>query len=168
LPPLRERIGDILPLALELLNKHKASTGRNASSFDTEAVRKLQSYSWPGNVRELENVIQRALILQTASCIMAEDLIFEDEILQMPTIQEQLPFLAEQLDVEKTFDFLDKPSTAPSLEDGVRSAEEKIILQMLTEASGSRKTTAEKLGISPRTLRYKIARMKESGIMVPC
>jgi len=55
-----------------------------------------------------------------------------------------------------------------SLGDGVRSAEEKIILQMLNDARGSRKTTAEKLGISPRTLRYKIARMKESGVMVPC
>jgi len=49
----------------------------------------------------------------------------------------------------------------------VRSAEEKIILQMLRDVSGSRKTTAAKLGISPRTLRYKIARMKEAGVMVP-
>jgi two-component system response regulator FlrC len=50
----------------------------------------------------------------------------------------------------------------------VRSAEEKIILQILNEARGNRKATAEKLGISPRTLRYKIARMKESGVLLPC
>jgi two-component system response regulator FlrC len=107
------------------------------------------------------------LILQTSGCIGADDLIFEDEILQMPTFQEQLPFLTEPDEVGHNTQILAANSSL-SLEDGVRSAEEKIILQMLAEASGSRKTTAEKLGISPRTLRYKIARMKESGIMVPC
>jgi two-component system response regulator FlrC len=167
LPSLRERIGDILPLAMELLNKHKASVARHVSGFDVEAMHKLQSYGWPGNVRELENVVQRALILQTSGCIGADDLIFEDEILQMPTFQEQLPFLTEPDEVGHNTQILAANSSL-SLEDGVRSAEEKIILQMLAEASGSRKTTAEKLGISPRTLRYKIARMKESGIMVPC
>ena len=54
------------------------------------------------------------------------------------------------------------------LGDSVRSAEEHIILQTLQNENGSRKITAEKLGISPRTLRYKIARMKESGVAVPC
>ncbi len=163
MPPLRERIGDILPLAMELMIKH-SSSGKGGYSFDAAAIAKLHSYSWPGNVRELENVVQRALILQSNGRIGAEDLILEDEILQMPTIQEQLPYLAEAASADELMDGM----AVASLGDGVRSAEEKIILQMLCEASGSRKTTAEKLGISPRTLRYKIARMKESGIMVPC
>jgi two-component system response regulator FlrC len=98
---------------------------------------------------------------------MAEDLIFEDEIFTMPTLQEQLPYFTELPDTLNHLESDDHLALG-SLGDGVRSAEEKIILQMLAEASGSRKTTAEKLGISPRTLRYKIARMKESGIMVPC
>ncbi|MFZ2405647.1 MAG: helix-turn-helix domain-containing protein, partial [Methylobacter sp.] len=53
-------------------------------------------------------------------------------------------------------------------EEGVRSAEESIILQTLHMENGSRKTTAEKLGISPRTLRYKMARMKDSGVIISC
>lgn len=166
IPPLRERAGDILPLATELLAKHSPA-GKAICSFDAAAVAKLQNYSWPGNVRELENVVQRALILHCDGRIGAEDLIFEDEILQMPTLQEQVPYFTESRETVKSDEQVD--TMAPgNLGDSVRSAEEKIILQMLSEASGSRKTTAEKLGISPRTLRYKIARMKESGIMVPC
>lgn len=166
IPPLRERVGDILPLAAELLIKH-GPVGRGGCGFDAAAIAKLQAYHWPGNVRELENVVQRALILQSHGRIGADDLIFEDEIAGMPTLQEQLPYLAEAPEAVKCDEQAD--TMAPGcLGDGIRSAEEKIILQMLNEASGSRKTTAEKLGISPRTLRYKIARMKESGIMVPC
>ncbi len=166
IPPLRERVGDILPLATELLIKH-GPAGKAVSGFDAAAIAKLQNYSWPGNVRELENVVQRALILQSHGRIGVDDLIFEDEIAEMPTLQEQLPYLVESGETVKCDEQADT-MTLGSLGDGVRSAEEKIILQMLNEASGSRKTTAEKLGISPRTLRYKIARMKESGIMVPC
>ncbi len=166
IPPLRERAGDILPLANELLVKHGPSS-KAGCSFDTDAIAKLQNYSWPGNVRELENVVQRALILQSHGRIGADDLIFEDEIAEMPTLREQLPHLLEPRETVKYDEQADTMAMG-SLGDGVRSAEEKIILQMLSEASGSRKTTAEKLGISPRTLRYKIARMKESGIMVPC
>ena len=54
------------------------------------------------------------------------------------------------------------------LGEGVRSAEESIILQTLQMENGSRKITAEKLGISPRTLRYKMARMKDSGVIISC
>ena len=165
MPPLRDRVGDILPLARELLLKHKGSNKANIT-FTVDAMLKLQSYSWPGNVRELENVIQRALILQNQGIIKVDDLIFEDEIMTMPTLQEQLPFLIETSANQHDKEPIE--SLAGSLEHGVRSAEEKIILQMLVEASGSRKTTAEKLGISTRTLRYKLARMKEAGIMVPC
>lgn len=166
IPPLRERIGDILPLATELLVKH-SHNGKAVGGFDAAAIAKLQHYSWPGNVRELENVVQRALILQSRGRVGADDLIFDDEIVGMPTLEEQLPFLAAPLETMKCEEQAD--TMAPgSLNEEVRSAEEKIILQMLLEASGSRKATAERLGISPRTLRYKLARMKESGIMVPC
>jgi two-component system response regulator FlrC len=166
IPPLRERAGDILPLAAELLIKH-SPVGRGSFSFDADAIAKLQAYSWPGNVRELENVVQRALILQSHGRIGADDLIFEDEIAEMPTLREQLPYLLEPRETVN-YDEQGDTMVAGRLGDGVRSAEEKIILQMLSEASGSRKTTAEKLGISPRTLRYKIARMKEAGVLVPC
>ncbi|OAH99525.1 sigma-54-dependent Fis family transcriptional regulator [Methylomonas methanica] len=163
IPPLRERPGDILPLALELLNKHSPA-GKAVCSFDDAAMIKLSAYSWPGNVRELENVVQRALILQSRSQIGADDLIFEEDMLVLPS----LPAAVQSLAVEsRQTDSVNSQFELGSLGDGVRSAEEKIILQMLRDVSGSRKTTAAKLGISPRTLRYKIARMKEAGVMVP-
>jgi two-component system response regulator FlrC len=163
IPPLRERCGDILPLALELLNKHGGSS-KAGFRFSADAAAKLQAYQWPGNVRELENVIQRALIVQNNGVISAEDLMFDDQLPQMSSFQiasgMQMPLSDEEIQA----DWVD----LGSLDEGVRSAEEKIILQILNEARGSRKLTAEKLGISPRTLRYKIARMKNAGVLLPC
>jgi two-component system response regulator FlrC len=167
IPPLRERIGDILPLAAELLLKHSPHGVAN-HRFDAGAMQKLQAYHWPGNVRELENVIQRALILQSGHYITGDDLFFEDDefaaLEGFPDIQQAI------VPIEKipSNQACDDDVELQSLGDGVRSAEEKIILQILNEARGNRKTTAEKLGISPRTLRYKIARMKEAGVFVPC
>jgi two-component system, response regulator FlrC len=152
LPPLRDRPGDILPLALALLKRHWRS-GKALPEFSPGAVMELQNYAWPGNVRELENVMQRALILHSGSQIRAEDLLFE-ELTRFAEIRP--PQLLE-------------PETAGTdgLGEGLRSVEEKIILDALNEARGSRKFTAERLGISQRTLRYKIARMRESGVAVP-
>ncbi|MGY6277579.1 sigma-54-dependent transcriptional regulator [Methylomonas sp. MgM2] len=165
IPPLRERIGDILPLAYELLEKH-GPAGKKAYRLDEAAAKKLQDYHWPGNVRELENVIQRALILQSGACIGADDLLFEEDeigaissrsVMETSGVQ---PVKADAVDSGE--------DRVQSLGEEVRSAEEKVILQMLNEVRGNRKETAEKLGISPRTLRYKIARMKEAGVFVPC
>ena len=167
IPALRERTGDILPLAQELLNKHSPH-GKANYRFDAAAVQKLQAYQWPGNVRELENVMQRALIMQSGLTIMADNLLFEDDEI---SVMDCLPVASQPIGVAtESFNFVDDDAQAElhSLGDGVRSAEEKIILQILNEARGNRKATAEKLGISPRTLRYKIARMKESGVLLPC
>lgn len=167
IPPLRERIGDILPLAAELLCKHSPH-GKLNYRFDEAAQRKLQAYHWPGNVRELENVMQRALILQNGPRISADDLLFEDEELdamdRLPVVNKAVVTETEMPEKSDDADDIE----LRSLGDGVRSAEEKIILQILNEARGNRKATAEKLGISPRTLRYKIARMKEAGVLLPC
>ncbi len=161
IPPLRERVKDILPLAIELLQKHD-NGGKLLPVFDSEAAATLQRYLWPGNVRELENVVQRALILQRNGIIGVNELIFEDQLMMAePESLIQLEKEPQQAEFERQNDIA-------SLGEGVRSVEEKIILQTLNEVNGSRKMTAEKLGISPRTLRYKLARMKESGIALPC
>jgi two-component system response regulator FlrC len=168
IPPLRERVGDILPLANELLDRHSPS-GKAKCRFDAAAADKLRAYHWPGNVRELENVVQRALILQGGNLIGADDLFFEED--EMASLShdsgvEQLSLVSFEADTAADVDM--DGVELQSLGEGVRSAEEKIILQFLSEASGNRKATAEKLGISPRTLRYKLARMKEAGVAVPC
>lgn len=163
IPALRERPADIVPMAQQLLQKHTAP-GRPLCRFDDAALDKLRRYAWPGNVRELENVVQRALILQNNGVIGADELILDDEAAILPVQSAAGQTIAvESWPYDTSIDI----NEAGSLGEGVRSAEEKIILQMLRDASGSRKATAAKLGISPRTLRYKIARMKEAGVAVP-
>jgi two-component system response regulator FlrC len=151
IPPLRNRPGDILPLAQELMQRHIGKKA-NVPEFDKKALEKMLAYGWPGNVRELDNVVQRALILRAGDKITVDDLVFED--------------VGAMMAVE-TQNFASLPEIG-GLGEGVRSAEENIILQTLQMENGSRKTTAEKLGISPRTLRYKMARMKDSGVIISC
>ncbi len=150
--PLRERPGDILPLARHLLARHAGGHGP-VPEFTPEAEAALLAHRWPGNVRELDNVVQRALILHADGVIRPADLLFETA--------EGLPDEPER----------EAPAvTAPRggrLGETLRSREFRLILEALEEGGGSRKFAAEKLGISQRTLRYKLARMREAGIDVP-
>ncbi|MEE9339298.1 MAG: sigma-54 dependent transcriptional regulator [Methylococcaceae bacterium] len=165
IPALKDRVGDILPLAMELMKKHWKE-GKALPTYTTDAIELMQNYDWPGNVRELENVVQRALILHQNGVINSDCLVFEEGI------DGHFLSLEQDVNIDDTpaiaLISTEMEQTNARLGDSVRSAEENIILQTLKDQQGSRKITAEKLGISPRTLRYKIARMKESGIAVPC
>ncbi|BCX88165.1 two-component system, response regulator FlrC [Methylomarinovum tepidoasis] len=147
LPPLRERREDIPALAQALLARHAG--GKSLPQLNAAALAKLQHYHWPGNVRELENVIQRALILAGGGEIGPEALVFDDGEVLTP-----LPPASD--------------SRPARLDEGLRSMEEQIILETLKQENGSRASTAKRLGISPRTLRYKLAKMREAGIPLPC
>jgi len=169
IPALKDRVGDILPLAIALMKKYWKE-GKSLPVFTEEAASIMQSYAWPGNVRELENVVQRALILHQNGCIFPESLVFEgniEEQLLQPRVElsnrDQIKTIETQ-----AYEAPAALAAGARLGDSVRSAEENIILQTLRDENGSRKMTAEKLGISPRTLRYKIARMKDAGVAVPC
>ncbi|MBI4371018.1 MAG: sigma-54-dependent Fis family transcriptional regulator [Elusimicrobia bacterium] len=74
IPPLRERIEDVLPLAESFLKKARVRTGSPGSQFSPDAVRALGAYAWPGNVRELEHAVERALIMAAGPQIEAGDL----------------------------------------------------------------------------------------------
>jgi len=161
IPPLRNRTGDILPLAQELMQRHIGKKA-NVPEFDKQVVEKMLTYSWPGNVRELDNVVQRALILLTDNKITVDDLVFEDTGSMMAVINRNSSSEVAEPQI------IDSLQGVGGLGEGVRSAEESIILQTLKMENGSRKITAEKLGISPRTLRYKMARMKDSGVIISC
>jgi two-component system response regulator FlrC len=168
IPPLRNRPGDILPLAQELMQRHSAD-GKKLPEFDDEAVKQMSAYSWPGNVRELDNVVQRALILRIGDKITADDLVFEDEGAMMSVVSNAPSAeIVEAASEAHLIDIKNENIEIGGLGEGVRSAEESIILQTLQKENGSRKITAEKLGISPRTLRYKMARMKDSGVIISC
>jgi two-component system response regulator FlrC len=151
LPPLRERRQDILPLARHLLHKHLPG-GRQMPPFTVAARQQLLSHPWPGNVRELDNLMQRALILLNGEEIDVPALCFE---------QTQGPEIAKMQPADGN------TGMAGRLPEDLRSVEEQMILDALEQGRGSRKRVAERLGISERTLRYKIARMREAGISVP-
>jgi two-component system response regulator FlrC len=165
IPPLRNRPGDILPLAQGLMQRHSPD-GKIVPEFDIKAIEKMQTYSWPGNVRELDNVVQRALILRTGDKITLEDLVFEDSNSVVEGDSSDGIAVLETASAMLQPDMNEEKLSNGGLGEGVRSAEESIILQTLKMENGSRKITAEKLGISPRTLRYKMARMKDSGVII--
>ena len=146
--PLAQRPGDIIPLAEHLVQRHASSQGLGTIRLSAAARNKLSQYSWPGNVRELENVVQRALILCENNEIDASDLMIDEDMLA------PLEGVQEQVEDNK-------------LGSELRYQEHQIILDTLVSCNGKRKDVAEKLGISPRTLRYKLARMREDGIEVP-
>jgi two-component system response regulator FlrC len=143
LPPLRERPADILPLARRFLAEH--ARDRELRLGD-DAEQALLGHGWRGNVRELQNCIQRAALLARGPEIGAADVVFADELDAMAA--EMVP-------------------AAPALEGDLRQREQELILEALSAAGGNRKETAQRLGISPRTLRYKLARLREQGIELP-
>ncbi|MDN4503166.1 sigma-54 dependent transcriptional regulator [Alteromonadaceae bacterium BrNp21-10] len=148
---LADRKGDILPLAEHLIERHRlseAKAGEKMPLLTAAARTKLMQYNWPGNVRELENVIQRALILASGDYIDAQDLMIDhgsNPVAKVADIDEEDTLLGSEL----------------------RQQEHQIILDMLNSCNGRRKDVAEKLGISPRTLRYKLAKMRDVGIQLP-
>lgn len=164
LAPLRERVDDIVPLAEKLFAKHAGKMNRSAVVLSDSAKEALESYTWPGNVRELENVVQRALILQMGPVVEAADLCIEpmavaDNICLTPEVPEA-SFVSPSLDsVVPT-------STTSSLGDDLQMKEFQMIIAVLKECRGRKNKAAERLGISPRTLRYKMAKMRDSGINV--
>jgi two-component system response regulator FlrC len=147
--PLRERREDVLPLAMRLLSS-RCAPGARIPALSADAAHALLTYQWPGNVRELDNVMQRALILCTGPVIDPEHIRFENE------------GFAPALEAAAT-----GSGAAPALADSLQSAEREMILEALRIGNGNRRVAAEKLGISQRTLRYKLARLRESGVAVP-
>jgi two-component system response regulator FlrC len=138
IPPLRERKLDIAPLARHAIARH-AESGKHAPVLSDCAVEKLRQHDWPGNVRELENLIQRTLILLQGDALCAEDLAFEEA-----AATGTAPIMSESM-----------------LQDDLKKREYRVIADALQADGGNRSAAAARLGISPRTLRYKLARMRE-------
>ena len=165
--PLRERPADILPLVERLLDKHVKKMNHSAVRLSKEAQACLVSYAWPGNVRELDNAIQRALILQQGGTIQPQDLCLTAPIgmAAMPVMPAVLP-MATVLPLTVPAS-LDLPCEhADVLGDDMRRHEFQMIIDTLRSERGRRKEAAERLGISPRTLRYKLAQMRDAGMDV--
>jgi len=174
--PLRERPLDIMPLASSLLRKHCRKMKLTGITFAADARQALVGHSWPGNVRELDNAIQRALVLHQGNVIHAGDLCLELGITgsaghQASAVPEtdSGPVTADMgsIAVESECQSLEagrEDVAAGSLGDDLRQQEFRIIIQTLKKEGGRRNRAAEQLGISPRTLRYKLAQMRDAGI----
>jgi two-component system response regulator FlrC len=147
LPALRERRGDILPLARRAMQAC-ARSGQAALSLSADAERKLMSYDWPGNARELNNIVQRAAWLAAGGSINAADL-DTGSLEPAPVIQAV------------------SAAQDAGLDRDLKDRERELILATLQVTGGNRKLTAERLGISPRTLRHKLQQFKAAGVNVP-
>jgi two-component system response regulator FlrC len=153
--PLADRRDDIMPLTQHLIERICQKNGEHIPDISGAARSKLAAYHWPGNVRELDNVVQRALILHSNNIIEATDLLIEN--FEPPSVD----------DCASTLECSAEGTSDDKLGNELKIQEHQIILDTLHACHGSRKAVAERLGISPRTLRYKIARMRDSGIQIP-
>lgn len=154
--PLRRRRQDIVPLAERLLEQHARRMGRTAVRLDESAKLALSRYDWPGNVRELDNVLQRALIIQDGSSITGACL----------GLELSYDLASEALLVSPPSSITVDVSDDSALGSDLKQREFEIILSTLKQQNGRRKETAEVLGVSARTLRYKLARMRDMGINI--
>jgi two-component system response regulator FlrC len=163
LPPLRERPRDIAAITDRLLQRH-CGRQRVEPMIAAPAMKALIECRWPGNIRELDNVIQRALVMMSGDTIHPEDLMFDGPMTQpgspapveQPSPESVVAESAERVDTD-----------APDLEiTDLKEREAHIILKTLKAHDGHRQKTAEALNISPRTLRYKLAKFKEQGLDV--
>lgn len=143
--PLRERREDIPELAEYFIQEY-APSGGAIPRLDDLARARLCSYDWPGNVRELSNVVQRALVLQSGNVIHAEDIVFD----RVPGHRSVT---------------VDLPQETGVLHADVQQREFEVIASTLQKVP-SKKEAAARLGISDRTLRYKLSQMREAGYAV--
>jgi two-component system response regulator FlrC len=150
IPALRERPGDIVPLARHCLAR--LSVGQRPARFAAETEARLQSYAWPGNVRELENVIQRAAILANGEVIEADALPLGGGAMPAPVVREAVA-------AEPATPAPSQPETPANMKD----LERIHILETLSRVGGSRKKAVAALGISERTLRYKLSQYRDEG-----
>lgn len=147
LRPLRERPEDIAPLAFALVLRHTAP-GKPLPWISDSALAMLKLHGWPGNIRELENVVRRALLLADGKTeIDADDIVFDQPARLVP---EQGNLLEPD----------------HRLSNIVQLSEAKAIMQTLDACRGNRIATARQLGISERTLRYRLAAFREAGLAI--
>jgi two-component system response regulator FlrC len=176
--PLRERRDDVLPLAMRLLTS-RCRPGERIPALSADAAHLLLTYPWPGNVRELDNVMQRALILANGPVIQAEHMQMEGLGLGPGAWG-----LGQNGDVPSTLTTAQAPGPTPhapsptppassraperprDLSSSVSQTERDTILEALRSDNGNRQLVAKRLGISPRTLRYKLARLRDAGVEI--
>jgi two-component system response regulator PilR (NtrC family) len=145
MPPLRERGQDVGVLAQHFIEKFTEEYGKPIRGATPEALRLLQAYSWPGNVRELQNVIERAVALESGAVLTAGSL--------PERLQGGLPVAAPG-ETEEEF-----PAEGIDLEARLVAVERHYIEAALAAAGNNRTAAARLLGLTFRSLRYRLVKM---------
>jgi len=151
--PLRERTGDIVPLAEHFIEMYAGRNGMTAPRLSDEARSQLTTWEWPGNVRELENVIQRSVILLDSETLEGQDLSFGPRQVADPAAA------AEELDPEAA---LGSRLANRQIADIERIA----ILATLESTGGNKTEAARRLGVTARTLSNKLKLWRSTGLLV--
>ncbi len=136
IPPLRERKEDISSLAIHFVNKYAREMGKDIKGISPEAIAALEKYDFPGNVRELENIIARCVALETEEMIRVETL--------------------PDLNISSELDILGGVVLSSNLDSVIDSVERKMIKKALEKAGGNKSEAAKILGITLRSLRYRL------------
>lgn len=164
--PLRERPLDIWPLAQRLLEEHAQKMKRAPMAFADDVKPFLMQYAWPGNVRELDNAIQRSLILASGGVVSIADFCLDTSNTSNWILENAQAVSAVQQVQESVMEVALDSEEISGLGKDLKLREYQIIIDTLKQEKGKKKNAAEKLGISPRTLRYKLAQMRDNGIDV--
>ena len=141
IPPLREKREDISLLTAHFLKKYSEELNKNISGISPEALRIMLNYDYPGNVRELQNIIERAVALETGEELSAQNL--------SSYLDEQLPTKKRPLDLEI-------PNEGIDLEKVVEDLERMLLLKALEKTKGIKKKAADLLHINFRSMRYRL------------
>jgi len=146
LPPLRERVEDIPLLARALVIKYGESIGKGVEEVAPEALRALSNYAFPGNVRELQNLMERAVILASGHVIQCQDL--PEEVRgNLTAVSDPLAF----------------PDSGMDLEQALERIERGFLETAMTRAEGVKTRAAQLLGLTQRSLRYRLQRRGLAG-----
>jgi two-component system response regulator AtoC len=152
-PPLRARPGDIEALALHFCTAVAAANGRRPPALEPAALELLQRQPWPGNVRQLQNFVERLVVLGTGPRITVDDVRRELAQKSGTMAFAEAAGLAPKIDLD---------SSALELEQALRKAERRALERALKSAAGTKNVAARLLGISRRSLYYKL---EEHGLM---
>ncbi|MFP4037934.1 MAG: sigma-54-dependent transcriptional regulator [Desulfobacteraceae bacterium] len=147
-PPLREREGDLPILAQHFLEKYSKELGKDVKKMSAYALDILQQYTFPGNVRELENIIERSVALETSNIVLPESLTLST---------------FKQKKTRENRRRTDLSLQGMDLDKALLQVERDYIFQALELSGGSRRKAAELLGITPDSLKYRLAKLQTSG-----
>ncbi len=142
LPPLRDRPGDVSRLAERFVKRFAAELGKDVRGLTADALRALDAYAFPSNVRELENIIERAVALASGPAIGLGD----------------LPGAVSGLSASAAPLLAELPAEGCALDEVLNEVERRLILQALSRTGGVRKSAAKLLGVTFRSLRYRLAK----------